>query len=453
MMFSRIVLLGIIAARAAAQTLAVIGDVPTPLKLTADDLAKMPRETVTIPEQDGTKVEYEGVTLREIMKRAGTPLGKDLRGKGLASYIVAKARDGYQVVFTLGEIDADFGNESILVADKRAGKALFDYQGPFRLVCPGDKAGARSVRMLETLEWVKLKPAEKASLQKEWIWDLPKGFPAPHVPADNPMTPEKVELGRYLFYDARLSVNGTQSCASCHQQERAFTDGRAVGVGATGEHHQRGPMSLVNVAFSATLTWNNPDLTSLEEQALTPMFGDKPVELGLSRDGGFLATLKADVRYKTMFAAAFPKDADPFTVENVTRAVSCFERSIISARSPYDRYHYGGDDTAISAAAKRGEVIYFSQPYTCFRCHGGFDFSSGEMHDTPEGKFKAPTLRNIALTAPYMHDGSLPTLQAVIERHANEAEKLSASSKQDLIAFLDSLTDRAVTTDPRFAKP
>jgi DMSO/TMAO reductase YedYZ molybdopterin-dependent catalytic subunit len=137
-------------------TLAVTGDVPMPLMLKADDLAKMPRETASIPEQDGTKVEYEGVPLREILKRAGAPLGNQLRGKSLASYVVAKAHDGYQVVFTLGELDAAFGNEQVLVADKRDGKPLFGYQGPFRLVCPNDKAGARSVRMLETLEFVRL---------------------------------------------------------------------------------------------------------------------------------------------------------------------------------------------------------------------------------------------------------------------------------------------------------
>ena len=137
--------------------LAVIGDLPAKVTLTADDLSKMPRETASIPDTDGTNVKYEGVLLREILKRAGAPIGKALRGKALASYIIAKAHDGYEVVFTLGEIDADFGNQSVLVADKRDGKALFGYQGPFRLVCPNDKAGARSVRMLETLELVQLK--------------------------------------------------------------------------------------------------------------------------------------------------------------------------------------------------------------------------------------------------------------------------------------------------------
>ncbi len=116
----------------------------------------MPRETVSIPDQDGTKVAYEGVALREILKRAGAPTDKELRGKALASYVLAKAHDGYQVVFTLAELAPEFANEQILVADKRDGKPLFGYQGPFRLVCPNDKAGARSVRMLETIEVVRL---------------------------------------------------------------------------------------------------------------------------------------------------------------------------------------------------------------------------------------------------------------------------------------------------------
>ena len=137
-------------------TLSVSGDVSMPLTLKAEDLASMPRETVSVDDQDGTKVQYEGVPLREVLTRAGAPMGKQLRGKALASYVVAKARDGYQVVFGLGELDAGFGNAQIIVADKRDGKPLFGYQGPFRLVCPSDHAGARSVRMLETLEVVRL---------------------------------------------------------------------------------------------------------------------------------------------------------------------------------------------------------------------------------------------------------------------------------------------------------
>ncbi|HLI84911.1 MAG TPA: molybdopterin-dependent oxidoreductase [Bryobacteraceae bacterium] len=155
--------LGLLAGAAAAQSesapplLTVSGDIPTPLEIKSEDLAKMPRETVSVQEEDGTKVQYEGVPLREILARAGAPLGKQLRGKALASYVLAKAHDGYQVVFGLAEVDASFANEPIIVADKRDGKPLFGYQGPFRLVCANDKAGARSVRMLERLEIVRLR--------------------------------------------------------------------------------------------------------------------------------------------------------------------------------------------------------------------------------------------------------------------------------------------------------
>jgi hypothetical protein len=154
---------GIVCAQTPAQqqqtgptSFTVSGDVATPLTLNADDLSKMPREKVSIPDQDGTNIEYEGVLLREVMKKAGAPLGNQLRGKALASYILAKAKDGYQVVFTLGELDTEFANEKILVADKRDGKPLFGYQGPFRLVVEKDHAGARSVRMLEAIEFVRL---------------------------------------------------------------------------------------------------------------------------------------------------------------------------------------------------------------------------------------------------------------------------------------------------------
>jgi cytochrome c peroxidase len=345
-------------------------------------------------------------------------------------------------------------------------------------------------------------------------WNLPKGFAKPYVPADNPMTAAKVELGRYLFYDVRMSVNGKASCATCHKQELAFTDGRAVGVGATGESHSRGAMSLVNVAYSAALTWSNPEMRSLEKQALVPMFGEHPVELGLHEGDGFLPMLRSDARYHPLFERAFPGDAGPFTIANVTRALASFERSIISARSPYDSYHFDGEDNAVSDSAKRGETLYFNQHLSCFRCHGGSNFSDAtafeknagrrvEFHNTglynlpgslsyPEpntgiyeftkapsdvGKFKAPTLRNIALTAPYMHDGSIATLEGVLDHYAAGGRAvasgphagnghdnpnkdpliggftLSRQDRDDLIEFLKSLTDEAVTHDPRFADP
>ena len=349
-------------------------------------------------------------------------------------------------------------------------------------------------------------------------WNLPKGFAKPYVPADNPMTAAKVELGRYLFYDARMSVNGKASCATCHKQELAFTDGRAVGVGATGESHSRSAMSLVNVAYNAALTWSNPEMKSLEKQALVPMFGEHPIELGLRGGDGFLPMLRSDAQYRALFERAFstvvPGDADRFTIANVTKALASFERSIISARSPYDRYHFGGEDDAVSDSGKRGETLFFNQHLSCFHCHGGSNFSDAtafeknadrrvEFHNTglynlsgslsyPEpntgifevtkapadvGKFKAPTLRNIALTAPYMHDGSIATLDAVLDHYAAGGRTiasgphagtghdnpnkdpliggfaLSQQDRADLIEFLKSLTDDMLIHDARFADP
>jgi cytochrome c peroxidase len=329
------------------------------------------------------------------------------------------------------------------------------------------------------------------------------------------MSAAKADLGRHLFYDTRLSGNGTQSCATCHEQQRAFTDGRAQAVGSTGEVHPRGSMSLVNVAYAAALTWANPSVTRLEDQALVPMFREHPIELGLKQPAdALLARLRREGRYRPLFDRAFGTEPDPFTLEHVTQALATFERTIISARSPYDRYHTERDDTAISAAARRGETLFFSQPLSCFRCHGGFTMSGGvdfegrreghvEFHNTglynlagalsypapdagvyeitrkPEdvGKFKAPTLRNIAVTAPYMHDGSVPTLEDALAHYAAGGRTvvaganrgighdnpnkspviggfaLSVEQRADLIAFLRSFTDEALLHDVRFSNP
>jgi cytochrome c peroxidase len=347
-----------------------------------------------------------------------------------------------------------------------------------------------------------------------YVFDLPKGFPLPRVPPDNPMSAAKVVLGRHLFYDTRLSGSGTQSCATCHHQARAFTDGRARSVGATGEVHPRSSMSLVNVAYQAVLTWATPGLRRLEDQALVPMYGEHPLELGLSRSDPWLDVVRRDDVYRKLFLSAYPDAAERFTRDNVVLAIACFERSLISARSPYDRYHFDRDERAVSAAARRGERLFFSQPLSGFRCHGGptfsgaFDFADREnaeveFHNTglynlagllsyprpntglfevtsaagDVGKFKAPTLRNVALTAPYMHDGSAATLDDVIDHYAAGGRTIAAGPHQgdgsrnpnksptirgfaitraerdDLIAFLGSLTDEALVRDPRFADP
>ena len=192
-----------------------------------------------------------------------------------------------------------------------------------------------------------------------FMWDLPPGFPTPVVPPDNRMTNEKVELGRHLFYDERLSGNGTQACASCHRQELAFSDGATVPNGSTGEPHPRNSMALANVAYAATLAWANPLLFALEDQALVPMFGTEPVELGLNgREAELLERLRAVPRYQELFAAAHSGSADPFTLANVVGALASFQRTLLSGNSPYDRYTYHDDETALSDAAKRGRVLF-----------------------------------------------------------------------------------------------
>jgi cytochrome c peroxidase len=273
-------------------------------------------------------------------------------------------------------------------------------------------------------------------------------------------------------------------------------------------------MALANVAYSPALTWANPNMKRLEAQALVPMFGESPVELGLSgRADEMLARLRLDVRYQRLFPAAFPGDTNPFTVLNVTRALAAFERTLISANTPYDR-EQRGDTLALTPSAKRGEALFFSERLECFHCHGGFNFTGTvdyqgkgfpevEFHNTalynigahggyppdnpgiaeftqrPEdvGKFKAPSLRNVAVTAPYMHDGSIATLEEVLDHYAaggrtiahgpyagagrdnpNKSEfingfTLTPQEKRDVIAFLRSLTDSVFLTDPRFANP
>jgi cytochrome c peroxidase len=371
----------------------------------------------------------------------------------------------------------------------------------------------------QMVQYVRELRVHQRAVEKEKLgfyeWDLPPGFPLPNVPPDNPMTQQKVELGRYLFYDTRLSLNQTQSCATCHRQERAFTDGRARGLGSTGEIHPRGAMSLVNVAYSPALTWANPLMRTLEAQALVPMFGETPVELGMSgKDAVLLERLKDDATYRKLFAAAFPLDPRAFSIRNVTRAIASFERTILSGDSPYDRYRLGDDPEAIPQSAKRGEALFFSERLECFHCHGGFNFTGTidyldkgfaevEFHNTglynlkgkfsypmPNlglyefthqeediGKFKAPTLRNIAVTAPYMHDGSVKSLEEVVDHYSsggrtvktgpnagvgaenpNKSEfikrsALSRQEKADLIGFLKSLTDQRLLTDPTLSDP
>jgi len=348
----------------------------------------------------------------------------------------------------------------------------------------------------------------------DYAWQLPDDLPIPKVPFDNPMSVIKVELGRRLFYDTRLSANGTMSCGSCHIQALAFTDGKARSVGVTGDVHPRSSMSLVNSAYASRLTWANPLLDRAEDQALTPLLGDNPIEMGLGgKEDVVPDLLRTDPVYKSLFATAFSGDRDPYSLLNAVRAISAFTRTIISADAPYDHY-LAGDDAAISDAAMDGMELFFSERLDCFHCHGGFNFTDSTTHASSSveevgyhntglynlqndgsypadntglydmtglrrdmGRFKAPSLRNVAVTAPYMHDGSVANLRDVIahyERggrlivagpHSGDGRlnpfksefvrgfELSDEERESLIAFLESLTDQTVLNDPRFSNP
>lgn len=311
---------------------------------------------------------------------------------------------------------------------------------------------------------------------------LPRWFPVPSVPVDNPLTEEKVELGRHLFYEPMLSGNSTYSCASCHQQSLAFTDGLAKAVGSTGGEHPRSSMSLANVVYNASFGW--ADRTwSLESQMHVPMYNEHPVEMGLKgNEAEVLQRFTADADYVERFRAAFPGDAQPLTLPNIVKAIASFERVIISADSAFDRYLYKDDHRGMSPAAKRGVALFFSDRLKCSDCHGSVNISgptifSGAMPSDPEAffhdtgvaaqpaKFRAPTLRNIAVTAPYMHDGSIATLAEVVAHYAaggrNARPKsdkvrgfaISPSEVEDLVAFLHTLTDEKFLTNPAFSNP
>jgi cytochrome c peroxidase len=348
-----------------------------------------------------------------------------------------------------------------------------------------------------------------------YAWDLPAWAPRPMVPVENAMTDAKVELGRHLFYEPRLSVNGKQSCGSCHLQSLAFTDGKTVSVGTTGASHPRNSMSLANVAYNSVLTWANPLMRHLEQQMLVPLFGEEPVELGLAgQEDQLLTMLRDDVNYTRRFRAAFPDQVEAVSIRNLTFAIAAFERTLLSFNSAYDRYRYGGEPEAISAAAKRGEALFHSEQLECFHCHGGLIFSDSIQHErlafaeiafhntglyningqgaypprdpglyaithNPQdmGRFKAPTLRNIALTAPYMHDGSVKTLSDAIAHYAAGGRTIETGSyagvgrtsplkssfiqgfiltdeeKQDLLAFLNALTDETFVQNPNLSNP
>ncbi|WP_135393996.1 cytochrome-c peroxidase [Hymenobacter metallicola] len=334
---------------------------------------------------------------------------------------------------------------------------------------------------------------------------LPAGFPQDvKIPASNPLTEEGVALGRMLFYEPKLSRNNTMSCGSCHQQSKAFTDGKALALGVDGMPNTRGAMSLANILWEPTLNWEGAAV-GLETQARQPI--ENPVEMH-QRLGEGVSKLQQTESYPPLFHKAF--GSRTITEENVLKALAQFERTLISANSRYDKYLRG--ETQLSSQEIAGKVLFSSHPdptipvagADCMHCHNegnrlftSTDYTRGAASsffnngldatltdqgrftvtglESDRGKFRAPTLRNIALTAPYMHDGRFQTLEQVLDHYSDHVAKnspnldvnlqtatnkrnatqlsLSAGQKKQVIAFLLTLTDSSFIQDKRFSDP
>jgi cytochrome c peroxidase len=321
--------------------------------------------------------------------------------------------------------------------------------------------------------------------------------------------PAKAELGHYLFFDTRLSYNNTKSCGSCHAPEFAFTDGYRRSITASGDNVLHNAPSLVNIAQQRYFDLANFSITTLEKQHERPFFNTSPVELGAKgNETAIINRLQADTIYQRLFTAAFPGGADAFTFKNIITAIAAYVRTLHSTQSAYDKF-VAGDSNAISADAKKGLQLFSSDKLHCTACHAGNYFTnatltgntdsiyfntglyntgnrypaadnglaalSGKAAD--DGKFKTPSLRNVALTAPYMHDGSISTITEVIEVYARGGRNvtsgplagdgalnpnknklvngfsINAEEKKQLLAFLYALTDSSVLSRPSFKNP
>jgi len=297
--------------------------------------------------------------------------------------------------------------------------------------------------------------------------DIPPGLDslAMIIPEDNPLTIDKIKLGRKLFFDERLSGDRTVSCASCHNPLLGFADGRSVAVGIDGQEGKRSTPSIINRLFSEGQFWDGR-AGSLEEQLIFPI--ESPIEMGGKLEN-IVKTLNADELLRNDFQKIFGTDV---TVEGIQKAIASFERILLSGDSPFDKY-LAGNENALSESAKKGFQLFTGKRVNCIHCHKGQNFTDELFHnsgvgldavepdlgrfvetknDSDWGRFKTPTLRDIARTSPYMHDGSLRSLKEVIDFYNNggmtnknlsvhiKPLKLSDEEKQNLVDFLRSLS-------------
>lgn len=302
---------------------------------------------------------------------------------------------------------------------------------------------------------------------------VPAHFPPPPIPADNPLTVSKVALGKKLFFDPILSIDSTVSCASCHAPHKAFSDSVFLSRGVEGRLGLRNAMPLINLVYGTRFFWDGAN-PSLEEQAIHPIIN--PLEMA-SKPELFIPKLERHPEYPALFQKA---TGGPPTTQAVVDAIACFERTLVSADSRYDKYA-AGDSTALTQQEIRGFALFNSELGECFHCHSGYNFTDGTFQNNglyanygdlgrmevtgsywDEGKFKVPTLRNIEFTGPYMHDGSLATLEDVMNHYASGGKNhrnknifinnitLTEQDKQDLIAFMKALSDEKFIQNPAF---
>jgi len=305
----------------------------------------------------------------------------------------------------------------------------------------------------------------------------PLGLPSVPIPAENPPTAETIALGRRLYYDPQLSLDSTVSCASCHAPQFAFSDNRSFSEGVGGKLGTRKAPTVINSAYSPLQFWDGR-APSLEEQAKGPLAN--PVEMAHSLDG-VVKRLQADPKYPPLFQAAW--GTSQITIEMIVKSIASFERTIIAGDSPFDRFYYGHDSTALSAAAQRGLKIFVSKNKgNCEVCHTiGKDyalFTDGKFHnlgigadtrgnlsdlgrytvtkvETDKGCFKTPSLRNLANRGPYMHDGTFRTVKDAfahyigggnwnpyLDKEIHSLDTLTFDEREDLLEFLDSLNGK-----------
>lgn len=314
------------------------------------------------------------------------------------------------------------------------------------------------------------------------VLEVPGHFRTPEIPSTNPLTQAKIDLGKELFFDPLLSRDETVSCATCHPPELSFADPKILSIGIDGNQTRRHSMALVNLYYANSFFWDGRS-PSLEDQATQPIFD--PLEMDNTEEV-VLERLNASEKYQKLFKRAF---GDTATMVNIGRALASFERTLISSESKYDQFLATQDTSIFTAQERRGFELFFAERSNarhaeCFHCHGGFNLDAraegvfknnaldefyedrglGDITRNPRdvGKFKAPTLRNIEYTAPYMHDGRFQTLEEVMDHYASGGQPhvnrdplmlnilIDEQGKEDLIAFLKTFSDPNFISNPDF---